>query len=133
MPTQCLTATGRVERVPWPMLSPRGSTQTQDIWQGDPEGHETRRRTRGPPACRLVVGHRVRVVPLHATHAEGLLRKPEVGADRHARASGDRRAGDLVALRDLGYDQHTGSDRARFLVGGAVGSHQVALAQLTLL
>ena len=46
---------------------------------------------------------------------------------------GHRRAGDLVAIRHLGHDQHTRAGRARVLAGWAVGRHEVALTQLTLL
>ena len=108
------------------MLSPRGSTETQDNGKGDPEGDQAGRGATAPAEC-VLVGHRVGIVSLHASDSEGFLREPAVGADPDDHPARDRGAGDLVALRDLGHDQHAGAHRARLLAGGVVGGHQVAM------
>ena len=54
------------------MLSRRGSTETQDIGAGDPEGHQA--GTGGDARARRdVVGSGLGIVQVHAAHAEGFL------------------------------------------------------------
>ena len=62
------------------MLSRRGSTETQDIGSGDPEGHQTRTGDDDARADQHIVGQRLGIVALHATDAEGFLRESAVGA-----------------------------------------------------
>ncbi len=114
------------------MLLRRGSTETQDIGSGDPEGHQTRAVDNDAGADRDLICRGLGIVALHTADTEGLLREPAVGADPDARTPGNWRAGDLVALCHLGYDEHAGVDRPRVLVSRLVGCHQVALSQLTL-
>src|SRR4029078_4559295 len=88
----CRRTTGRVDCVPWPMLSPRGSTETQDRGRGAPQGAQAAGGAAAPAEC-VLVGHRVGIVSLHASDSEGFLREPPVSATPHGHPPPPRGAG----------------------------------------
>jgi hypothetical protein len=55
------------------MLSRRGSTETQDIGSGDPEGHQTGASDDNTRIHHDFVGRSLGVVAVHTSHAEGFL------------------------------------------------------------
>jgi hypothetical protein len=55
------------------MLSRRGSTETQDIGSGDPEGHQTRAGDYNARAHHHIFGRSLGVVAVHTADAQGFL------------------------------------------------------------